>query len=100
MGLDACFLKKRLFKNTDIHIEDLIRDIHFSTNKNLQKQIFKLKNICDITNEDFEYNLTRVIEYYIGNNSQAYGVILYARTSSSNNKELLENQAKRLEVID
>lgn len=98
MGLDACFLKKRLFKNTDIHIEDLIRDIHFSTNKNLQKQIFKLKNICDITNEDFEYNLTRAIEYYIGNNSQSYGVILYARTSSSNNKELLENQAKRLEA--
>lgn len=30
------------------------------------------------------------------NNSQVYGVILYARTSSSNNKELLENQAKRL----
>lgn len=30
--------------------------------------------------------------------SQKYGVILYARTSSSNNKELLENQAKRLEA--
>ena len=27
----------------------------------------------------------------------SYGVILYARTSSSQNKELLENQAKRLE---
>ena len=26
-----------------------------------------------------------------------YGVILYARTSSSQNKDLLENQAKRLE---
>ena len=32
------------------------------------------------------------------NDSQVYGVILYARTSSSNNKELLENQAKRLEA--
>lgn len=30
-------------------------------------------------------------------NSKNYGVILYARTSSSNNKGLLENQAKRLE---
>lgn len=30
--------------------------------------------------------------------SKEYGVILYARTSSSNNKELLENQAKRLEA--
>lgn len=29
---------------------------------------------------------------------QEYGVILYARTSSSNNKELLDNQAKRLEA--
>lgn len=31
-------------------------------------------------------------------NANNYGVILYARTSSSNNKELLENQAKRLEA--
>lgn len=31
-------------------------------------------------------------------NSQEYGVVLYARTSSSSNKELLENQAKRLEA--
>lgn len=68
MGLDACFYKKRLFKNTDIPIEEVLKDIHFSTNKNLQKQIIKLKNICDITNEDFEYNLTRAIEYYIDNN--------------------------------
>ena len=30
-------------------------------------------------------------------NSNNYGVILYARTSSSQNKELLENQARRLE---
>lgn len=30
--------------------------------------------------------------------SQEYGVILYARTSSSSNKELLDNQAKRLEA--
>lgn len=29
---------------------------------------------------------------------QKYGVILYARTSSSNNKDLLENQTKRLEA--
>jgi predicted site-specific integrase-resolvase len=30
-------------------------------------------------------------------NTNNYGVILYARTSSSQNKELLDNQAKRLE---
>lgn len=34
----------------------------------------------------------------IENNNQKYGVILYARTSSSQNKKLLDEQAKRLEL--
>lgn len=34
----------------------------------------------------------------IENNKQKYGVILYARTSSSQNKKLLDEQAKRLEL--
>ena len=34
----------------------------------------------------------------IEDNNQKYGVILYARTSSSQNKKLLDEQAKRLEL--
>ena len=34
----------------------------------------------------------------INDNTQKYGVILYARTSSSQNKKLLDEQAKRLEL--
>ena len=40
---------------------------------------------------------TVIVPDKIDNVNHNYGVILYARTSSSANKELLENQAKRLE---
>ena len=44
-----------------------------------------------------ESGTVRVPNNIFDNNTQENGVILYARTSSSKNKTLLENQVKRLE---
>ncbi len=54
---------------------------HF--NKGLIKNSYKLPNGTIIVNEEINIE---------------HGVILYARTSSSSNKKLLEDQAKRLEL--
>ena len=39
---------------------------------------------------------TIVVPYNMDENSEQYGVILYARTSSSQNKKLLDGQVERL----
>ena len=47
-----------------------------------------------VINGAYQLSSGMIVVPDIADDSQKYGVILYARTSSSNNKELLDNQAK------
>ena len=47
-----------------------------------------------VINGSYQLSSGMIVVPDIADDSQKYGVILYARTSSSNNKELLDNHAK------